>query len=86
MGKRTVAECNDLFKSFAHSDHEQRSTIRISIPASSTPSASRGLHQVSLETTVAAALKNFQREVSKEIQELKAKVDKCEVCRGSWYN
>ena len=49
---------------------------------SGTSSAARGVHQVGLETTVATALDNFRREVSKEIKELKTKVDKCEVCRG----
>ena len=54
MGKKMVAECNDMFESFAHSDPDQRSTTRTSIPVSSTSSAARGVHQVGLETTVAA--------------------------------
>ena len=78
MGKMTVPQCNEMFESFAQADHEQLSTNRKSIPVTSTPSSSRGVHHVSMDTGVAAALENLTR----EMKELRAKVDKCELCRG----
>ncbi|KAK1433064.1 hypothetical protein QVD17_09971 [Tagetes erecta] len=79
MGKMNVDQCNELFESFAQAEHEQRSTHRNSTPVTGTPSTStRGLHHVSMETSVAAALENLTR----EMRDLKAKVDKCERCRG----
>lgn len=78
MGKKNVAECLDLFESFAQSEYEQRSVTRNSNPSPSTPSSTRGVHQVTLDTQVAAALENLTH----EMKELKAKVDRCEMCRG----
>ncbi|XP_021991407.1 uncharacterized protein LOC110888158 [Helianthus annuus] len=45
MGKKTVAECNDLFESFAHADIDHSATSRNSTPMT-TSSSSRGVNQV----------------------------------------
>ncbi|KAK1413167.1 hypothetical protein QVD17_34937 [Tagetes erecta] len=79
MGKMNVDQCNELFESFAQAEHEQRFTLRNSTPVTGTPSSStRGVYHVSMETSVAAALENLTR----EMRDLKAKMDKCEMCRG----
>ncbi|KAK1431640.1 hypothetical protein QVD17_08144 [Tagetes erecta] len=78
MGKRNVNQCNELFESFAQAEFEQRSVNRNSTPVTSAPSSTRGVHHVTMDTSVAAALENLTREV----KDLKAKVDKCEYCRG----
>ncbi|XP_021975523.1 uncharacterized protein LOC110870652 [Helianthus annuus] len=81
MGKKTVAECNDLFESFAHSDMDYSTTSRTSIPVRTT-SAGRGVNQVSLDPSVAAVVDTLRQEFRQELSELKKKVDRCEVCRG----
>ncbi|XP_035831892.1 uncharacterized protein LOC118480970 [Helianthus annuus] len=85
MGKKTVAECNDLFESFAHSDMDYSATSRTSIPVRTT-SAGRGVNQVSLDSSVAAAVERakeeIRQEMRQELSEIKKKVDRCEVCRG----
>uniref|UniRef100_A0A251TV51 Putative retrotransposon gag domain, Ribonuclease H-like domain protein n=1 Tax=Helianthus annuus TaxID=4232 RepID=A0A251TV51_HELAN len=85
MGKKTVAECNDLFESFAHSDMDYSTTSRTSIPVRTT-SAGRGVNQVSLDSSVAAAVERakeeIRQEMRQELSEIKKKVDRCEVCRG----
>ncbi|XP_022003684.1 uncharacterized protein LOC110901146 [Helianthus annuus] len=81
MGKKTVAECNDLFESFAHSDMDYSTTSRTSIPVRTT-SAGRGVNQVSLDPSVAAVVESLRQEIRQELSEIKKKVDRCEVCRG----
>ncbi|KAI3717877.1 hypothetical protein L1987_69783 [Smallanthus sonchifolius] len=78
MGKRNVAECNDLFESFAQAEYEQRSVTRNSSPSTSTSSSSRGVHHVNVDTSVAAALEAL----AKDVKELKMRVARCEMCRG----
>ncbi|KAD4385354.1 hypothetical protein E3N88_25522 [Mikania micrantha] len=78
MGKRDVAECTDMFESFAQAEYEQRSANRNSNPISSSSSSTRGVHHVNVDTSVAAALEAL----SKDVKELKMKVDRCEICRG----
>ncbi|KAD4385637.1 hypothetical protein E3N88_25806 [Mikania micrantha] len=78
MGKRDVAECTDMFESFAQAEYEQRSANRNSNPISSSSSSTRGVHHVNVDTSVAAALEALSRDV----KELKMKVDRCEICRG----
>ncbi|XP_035840284.1 uncharacterized protein LOC118487498 [Helianthus annuus] len=81
MGKKTVAECNDLFESFAHSDMDYSTTSRTSIPVRTT-SAGRGVNQVSLDPSVAAVVESLRQEMRQELSEIKKKVDRCEVCQG----
>ncbi|KAI3807729.1 hypothetical protein L1987_23663 [Smallanthus sonchifolius] len=78
MGKRNVAECNDMFESFAQAEYEQRSVTRNSSPSTSTPSSSRGVHHVNVDTSVAAALEAL----AKDVKELNMRVARCEMCRG----
>ncbi|XP_076935075.1 uncharacterized protein LOC143601581 [Bidens hawaiensis] len=68
----------NMFESFAQSDLAKVPHRGNSKPVSSTSSSARGVHQVNLDTSVAAALESLTREVKK----LKAKVDRCEFCRG----
>ncbi|XP_022004199.1 uncharacterized protein LOC110901708 [Helianthus annuus] len=81
MGKKTMAECNDLFETFAHSDMDYSTTSRTSIPVRTT-SAGRGVNQVSLDPSVAAVVETLRQEFRQELSEIKKKVDRCEVCRG----
>ncbi|XP_035841271.1 uncharacterized protein LOC110924024 [Helianthus annuus] len=86
VGKKTVAECNDLFQSFAHSDMDYSTTSRTPIPVHTT-SAGRGVNQVSLDPSVVAAIvervrEELRQEMRQELSEIKKKVDRCEVCRG----
>ncbi|KAD2805505.1 hypothetical protein E3N88_38882 [Mikania micrantha] len=78
MGKRDVAECTDMFESFAQAEYEQRSANRNSNPISSSSSSTRGVHHVNVDTSVAAALEALARDV----KDLKMRVDRCEICRG----
>ncbi|KAD5803433.1 hypothetical protein E3N88_14793 [Mikania micrantha] len=78
MGKRDVAECNDLFESFAQAEYEQRSSNRNSTPIASSSSSTRGVHHVNVDTSVAAALEFL----AKDVKDLKMRVDRCEICRG----
>ncbi|XP_076935469.1 uncharacterized protein LOC143602142 [Bidens hawaiensis] len=78
LARKNVSECNEMFESFAQSDLAKGPRRGNSIPVSSTSSSSRGVHQVNLDITVASALESLTREV----KELKTKVDKCEFCRG----
>ncbi|KAD4585009.1 hypothetical protein E3N88_22610 [Mikania micrantha] len=78
MGKRDVAECTDMFESFAQAEYEQRSSNRNSTPIASSSSSTRGVHHVNVDTSVAAALESLARDV----KELKMRVDRCEICRG----
>ncbi|XP_022031026.1 uncharacterized protein LOC110931966 [Helianthus annuus] len=82
MGKKIVAECNDLFESFAHSDIDHRAIDRTSIPVSSTSSAGRGVHQISLDTLMVTAMENLERRLTNRMNDLEKRVDRCEVCRG----
>ncbi|XP_022007629.1 uncharacterized protein LOC110906870 [Helianthus annuus] len=77
MGKKTINECNDLFESFAHSDMDYSTTSRTSILVR-TSSATRGINQVRLDPSVVAAFESLKQ----ELNEIKKKVDRCEVCRG----
>ncbi|XP_021971612.1 uncharacterized protein LOC110866771 [Helianthus annuus] len=85
MGKKTVNECNDLFESFAHSDMDYGTISRTSIPVR-TSSAGRRVNQVSLDPSIAAIVESLRQElrqeVRQELNEIKKKVDRCEVCRG----
>ncbi|KAI3762510.1 hypothetical protein L1987_52940 [Smallanthus sonchifolius] len=78
MGKKSVADCNDLFESFAHADIDHCATSRTSIPVTSTSSTARGVNQVGSDSKVASQLDY----ITKELLEIKKKVDRCEVCRG----
>ncbi|XP_076926454.1 uncharacterized protein LOC143589624 [Bidens hawaiensis] len=78
IDKKNVTECNELFESFAQSEYAKKPRGGNSNPATSTPSSTRGVHQVNLDTGMAAALENL----TQEIKELRAKVNKCEMCRG----
>ncbi|XP_076956832.1 uncharacterized protein LOC143632135 [Bidens hawaiensis] len=78
MDKKSVVECNELFESFARSEFAKKPRNGNSSPATNTPSSVRGVHQVNLDTSVAAALESL----ASEIKNLKAKIDKCELCRG----
>ncbi|KAD5802838.1 hypothetical protein E3N88_14198 [Mikania micrantha] len=78
MGKRDVAECNDLFESFAQAEYEQRSANRNSTPITTSSSSTRGIHHVNVDTSVAAALESL----AKDVRDLKMRVDRCEICRG----
>ncbi|XP_076903418.1 uncharacterized protein LOC143558468 [Bidens hawaiensis] len=78
MDKKNVVECSELFESFAQSDFAKKPRSRNSNPVTSTPSSVRGVHQVNQDTSVAAALESL----ASEIKNLKAKIDKCELCRG----
>ncbi|XP_022040977.1 uncharacterized protein LOC110943543 [Helianthus annuus] len=78
MGKKTVNECNDLFKSFAHSDMDYSTTSRTSTPVT-TSSAAQGVNQVGLDSSVAAALEKMEKYFKQELNEIKKKVDRCEV-------
>ncbi|KAJ0493881.1 putative retrotransposon gag domain-containing protein [Helianthus annuus] len=82
LGKKTVAECNDLFESFAHSDIDLCPINRTSTPVSSTSSAGRGVHQVSLDTSMAATMENLERKLNSRMNDLERRFDRCEVCRG----
>ncbi|XP_021995900.1 uncharacterized protein LOC110893088 [Helianthus annuus] len=82
LGKKTVAECNDLFESFAHSDIDLCPISRTSTPVSSTSSAGRGVHQVSLDTSMAATMENLERKLNSRMNDLERRFDRCEVCRG----
>ncbi|KAJ0589389.1 putative retrotransposon gag domain-containing protein [Helianthus annuus] len=77
MGKKTVADCNDLFESFAHADIDHSATGRNSNPVI-TSSSSRGVNQVVSDSKVISQLDY----ITKELLEIKKKVDRCEVCRG----
>ena len=77
MGKKTVADCNDLFESFAHADIDHSATGRNSNPVV-TSSSSRGVNQVVSDSKVISQLDY----ITKELLEIKKKVDRCEVCRG----
>ncbi|XP_076936947.1 uncharacterized protein LOC143604312 [Bidens hawaiensis] len=78
MDKKNVVECNELFESFAQSEFAKKPRSRNSNPVTNTPLSVRGVHQVNLDTSVAAALESL----ASEIKNLKAKIDKCELCRG----
>ncbi|KAD3337155.1 hypothetical protein E3N88_32675 [Mikania micrantha] len=78
MGKRDVAECTDMFESFAQAEYEQRSANRNSNPISSSSSSTRGVHHVNVDASVAAALEALARDV----KDLKMRVDICEISRG----
>ncbi|KAJ0759149.1 putative nucleotidyltransferase, Ribonuclease H [Helianthus annuus] len=77
MGKKTVADCNDLFESFAHAYIDHSATGRNSNPVI-TSSSSRGVNQVVSDSKVISQLDY----ITKELLEIKKKVDRCEVCRG----
>ncbi|KAI3824786.1 hypothetical protein L1987_06257 [Smallanthus sonchifolius] len=79
MDKLEPAEYEEMFESFALAEHQQPST-RTSIPSARAPASSpRGVDQVTLDTSVAAALAAMEN----EIKEMKLSSQSSEVCRGS---
>ncbi|XP_022007224.1 uncharacterized protein LOC110906392 [Helianthus annuus] len=77
MGKKFMADCNDLFEIFAHVDIDHSATSRTSIPVT-TSSSARGVNQVVSDSKVASQLDY----ITNDLLEIKKKVDGCEVCRG----
>ncbi|KAI3703995.1 hypothetical protein L1987_74196 [Smallanthus sonchifolius] len=74
MDKKELEECEEMFESFAQAEQQQPST-RNSIPNARTPSsATRGVHQVNTDTSMAAAL----AAMANKIKELKMSAMKCE--------
>ena len=78
MDKKEPSVCEEMFESFALAEQQQPST-RNSIPATRAATSSvRGVHHVSQDISVAAAIEAM----AKEIKDLKVKINKCEICRG----
>ncbi|KAI3798295.1 hypothetical protein L1987_33566 [Smallanthus sonchifolius] len=72
-------ECEEMFESFAQDEQQHPHSVRNSIPTTRAPASSpRGVHQVTPETSVVAALASM----SNEIKELKLSAQRCHVCRG----
>ncbi|KAI3813800.1 hypothetical protein L1987_18535 [Smallanthus sonchifolius] len=68
-----------MFESFALAEQQQPRSVRTSIPTARTSTSStRGVHQLTPDASVAAAL----AAMSKEIKELKLSAQKCEVYKG----
>ncbi|KAI3774711.1 hypothetical protein L1987_49271 [Smallanthus sonchifolius] len=78
MEKKEPEECEDMFESFAQAEQQQPSTRNSTPSARTHTSATRVVHQVTTETSMAAVL----AAMVKEIKELKMSAMKCEVCRG----
>ncbi|XP_021971755.1 uncharacterized protein LOC110866917 [Helianthus annuus] len=80
MGILTVAECRERFEAFAQSQSQARSDQRYqsgnSHTTTSTPA--RGVNHVTMDPSLASVLENMSR----ELKEIRAKIDKCEYCRG----
>ncbi|KAK1419647.1 hypothetical protein QVD17_28881 [Tagetes erecta] len=77
MEKKTAEECEEMFESFALAE-QQSPHSRNSNPEARAPTSSRGVHQVSTDTSTAAALEAIR----KDIKNLQMSVNKCEMCRG----
>ncbi|XP_076928829.1 uncharacterized protein LOC143592937 [Bidens hawaiensis] len=71
MDKKNVTECNEMFESFAQSEYEKKPRGGNSNPITSTSSSARGVHQVNLDTGMAAAIENLTREIKKLQEKLK---------------
>ncbi|KAI3814143.1 hypothetical protein L1987_18890 [Smallanthus sonchifolius] len=68
-----------MFESFAQAEQQHPHSVRNSIPTARAPASSpRGVHQVTPETSVTAALASM----ANEIKELKFSAQRCQVCRG----
>ncbi|XP_021985888.1 uncharacterized protein LOC110882106 [Helianthus annuus] len=80
MGILTVAECLERFESFAQSQSQSRSDQRYQSGNSNTTTSvpTRGVNHVTMDPSLASVLENMNR----QLNEIKAKVDKCEYCRG----
>ncbi|KAI3807563.1 hypothetical protein L1987_23493 [Smallanthus sonchifolius] len=79
MDRLEPEECEDMFESFAQAEQQHPRSVRDSIPtARSHASSPRGVHQVTPDTSVAAALASM----ANEIKELKLSALRCQVCRG----
>ncbi|KAJ0588665.1 hypothetical protein HanIR_Chr04g0177301 [Helianthus annuus] len=80
MGILTVAECLERFEAFAQSQSQSRSDQRYQSGNSNTTTSApaRGVNHVTMDPSLASVLENMSR----ELKEIKAKVDKCEYCRG----
>ncbi|KAI3732242.1 hypothetical protein L1987_63443 [Smallanthus sonchifolius] len=78
MEKFEPAECEEMFESFAQAE-QQYPFSRTSIPsARSSTTSPRGVHQVTPDSSVVAALASM----ANEIKELKLRAQWCQVCRG----
>ncbi len=77
MCKKNAAKCNDMFEIFAQTEYEQKSTLRNSTSQTSSTS-SKGMSQITSDSGVALALEHL----TKELQDIKDKVNRCEFCRG----
>ncbi|XP_021985639.1 uncharacterized protein LOC110881795 [Helianthus annuus] len=80
MGILTVAECLERFEAFAQSQSQSRSDQRYQSGNSNTTTSApaREVNHVTMDPSLASVLENMSR----ELKEIKAKVDKCEYCRG----
>ncbi|XP_021996235.1 uncharacterized protein LOC110893433 [Helianthus annuus] len=80
MGILTVAECLERFEAFAQSQSQSRSDQRYQSGNSNTTTSAptRGVNHITMDPSIAAVLEN----ITGELKEIKAKVDKCEFCRG----
>ncbi|XP_022026134.2 uncharacterized protein LOC110926739 [Helianthus annuus] len=80
MGILTVVECLERFKAFAQSQSQSQADQRYQSGNSNTTTSApaRGVNHVTMDLSLAAVLENMSR----ELKEIKAKVDKCEYCRG----
>ncbi|XP_022024510.1 uncharacterized protein LOC110924831 [Helianthus annuus] len=80
MGILTVAECLERFEAFAQSQSQSGADQRYQSGNSNTTTSApaRGVNHVAMDPSLAAVLENMTR----ELKEIRAKVDKCEYCRG----
>ncbi|XP_021989152.1 uncharacterized protein LOC110885749 [Helianthus annuus] len=71
---------NERFEAFAQSQSQSRSDQRYQSGGSNTTTSApaRGVNHVTMDPSLASVLENMSR----ELKEIKAKVDKCEYCRG----
>ncbi|XP_022003135.1 uncharacterized protein LOC110900558 [Helianthus annuus] len=80
MGILTVPECLERFEAFAQSQSQSRSDQRYqggnSNTTTSTPA--QGVNHVTVDPGLASFLQNM----NKQLNEIQAKIDKCEFCRG----
>ncbi|XP_022007762.1 uncharacterized protein LOC110907037 [Helianthus annuus] len=83
MGILTVAECLERFEAFAQSQSQSRSDQRYQSGNSNTTTSAptRGVNHITMDPSIAGVLEN----VTRELKEIRAKVDKCEFCRGGQY-
>ncbi|KAJ0668862.1 putative retrotransposon gag domain-containing protein [Helianthus annuus] len=78
MGILTVAECLERFEAFAQSQSRADQRYQSGNSNTITRAPTRGVNHVTMDPSLAAVLENMTR----ELKEIKAKVDKCEFCRG----